>query len=65
MAPGRLRQRDGYEIYDRIDLVGEGAADLLVNTEDNAMMRRVDKPRPENIANAAGQYEIGVPLALP
>ena len=46
MAPGRLRQWDGYEIYDRIDLVGEGATDPLVNTKDNAMMRRIDKPRP-------------------
>jgi hypothetical protein len=34
------------EIYDRIDAVGEAAADLLVNTEDNAMTGRIDKPCP-------------------
>ena len=37
MAPGGVLQRDAREIYDRIDAVGEAAADLLVNTEDNAM----------------------------
>src|ERR1700680_4095530 len=64
MAPGGVLQRDAREIYDRIDAVGEAAADLLVNTEDNAMTRRIDKPCPQNIANAARQYEIVVPLAV-
>jgi hypothetical protein len=63
MAPGGVLQRDAREIYDRIDAVGEAAADLLVNTEDNAMTGRIDKPCPQNIANAARQYEIVVPLA--
>ena len=34
MAPGGVLQGDAREIYDRIDAVGEAAADLLVNTED-------------------------------
>ena len=63
MAPGCVLQRDAREIYDRIDLVGEAATDLLVNTEDNAMTRRIDKPCAQNIANAARQYKIVVPLA--
>ena len=63
MAPGGVLQRDAREIYDRIDSVGKAAADLLVNTEDDAMTGRVDKPRPQDIANAARQYEIVVPLA--
>src|SRR6476660_3488316 len=62
MAPGGVLQRDAREIYDRIDAIGEAAADLLVNAEDNAMTRRIDKPCPQNIANAARQYEIVVPL---
>jgi hypothetical protein len=63
MAPGGVLQRDAREIYDRIYAVGEAAADLLVNTEDNAMTGRIDKPSPQNIANAARQYEIVVPFA--
>ena len=63
MTPGGVLQRDAREIYARIDAVGEAAADLLVNTEDNAMTGRIDKPCPQNIANAARQYEIVVPLA--
>ena len=63
MTPGGVLQRDAREIYDRIDAVGEAAADLLVNTEDNAMTGRIDKPSPQNVANAARQYEIVVPLA--
>ena len=46
MAPGGVLQRDAREIYDRIDAVGEAAAGLLVNTEDNAMTGRIDKPCP-------------------
>jgi hypothetical protein len=65
MAPGGVLQRGAREIYDRIDAVGEAAADLLVNTEDedNAMTGHIDKPCPQNIANAARQYEIVVPFA--
>src|SRR3984957_6711148 len=62
MVPDGALQRDAREIYDRIDAVGEAAADLLVNTEDNAMTGRIDKPCPQNIANAARQYEIVVPF---
>jgi hypothetical protein len=62
MAPGGVLQRDACEIYDRIDAVGEAAADLLVNTEDNAMTGRIDKPCSQNISNAARQYEIVVPF---
>ena len=65
MAPGRVLQRDAHKIYDRLYFVGEVAADLLVNTEDNAMARRIDAPRPQDIANSAPQYKIVVPLALP
>ena len=36
MARGGVLQRDAREIYNRIDAVGEAAADLLVNTEDSA-----------------------------
>jgi hypothetical protein len=35
-----------------------------VNTEDNAMIRCIDEPHPQNIANPARQYEIVVPLAF-
>ena len=64
MAPGGVLQRDAREIYvTEIDAVGEAAADLLVNTEDARMTGRIDKPCPQNIANAARQYEIVVPLA--
>ena len=63
MAPGGVLQRDAREIYDRIDAAGEAAADLLVNAEDNAMTGRIDKPCPQNIANAARQYKIVVPFA--
>ena len=38
MAPGCLLQRDSDEADSRIDFVRETAADLLVNTDDNAMM---------------------------
>ena len=63
MTPGGVLQRDAREIYDRIDAVREAAADLLVNTEDNAMTGRINKPSPQNVANAARQYEIVVPFA--
>ena len=63
MAQGGVLQRDAREIYDRIDAVGEAAANLLVNTEDNAMTGPIDKPCPQNIANAAHQYEIIAPFA--
>jgi hypothetical protein len=46
VVPGCQLQRDRHEIYERIDSVRKTAADLLVNTEDNAMVRCVDKPRP-------------------
>jgi hypothetical protein len=46
MAPGCLLQRNSHEAYSRIDSVREITADLLVNTEDDAMIRRIDKPRP-------------------
>ena len=65
MAPGWMLQWDAREIDDGIDSVREAATDLLVNTEDNVMSRRFDKPHPQNIANAARQYEIVVPLAFP
>ena len=65
MAPGCMLQWDAREIDDRIDSVAEVATDLLVNTEDNAMIRRIDKPRGQNISNPARQYEIVVPLAFP
>jgi hypothetical protein len=60
MAPGGVLQRDAREIYNRIDAVGEAAADLLVNTEDNAMTGRIEKRCPQNIANATRRYEIVV-----
>jgi hypothetical protein len=62
MAPGGVLQRDARR-FSRIDFVREAAADLLVNTEDNAMTGRIDKPCPQNVANAARQYEVVVPLA--
>jgi hypothetical protein len=65
MALGGLFQRDRHEINERIDFVREGSTDLLVNAEDNAMARHIDEPCPQNIANAAAQYKIVVPLALP
>src|SRR3954466_13240302 len=46
MVPGCLLQRAGHEVYNRIDSVRKAATDLLVNTEDNAMRRRIEKPRP-------------------
>ena len=45
MAPGGVLQRDVREIYDRIGAVGEAAADLLVNTEDNAITGRENRGR--------------------
>ena len=64
IAPGCVLQGDGHEVQGRIDAVGELATDLLVNAEDDAMGRRIDKPRRQDIANAASQYKIIVPLAL-
>src|ERR1700730_5935582 len=64
VVPGCPLQRAGDEIYKRIELVRKAATDLLVNNEDNAMIVRFAEPRPENIANAACQYKIVVPLAL-
>ena len=49
MEPRRLLQRDGRELYDRIELFRE-AAPLLVNAEDNKMTRRIGKPRPQYVA---------------
>ena len=63
LPPGCVLQRDVREIDHGIHPVGEVTADLLVNTEDNAMTGRVDKPGCQNIANAAHQDEIVVPLA--
>jgi hypothetical protein len=64
-APCCLLQRNSHKVYKRIDSVREVATDLLVNTEDHAMIRRIDKPRSQNISNPARQYEIVVPLAFP
>ena len=64
VVPGCQPQRTGYEIDKRIDLVRKAATDLLMNAEDNAVGRRIDEPGPENIADAARQYKIVVPLAL-
>jgi hypothetical protein len=65
MAPGCVLQRDAHEIYDRIDSVRKAATDLRVSTEDDAMIRRIDELRSQNIANPTRQYEVVVPLALP
>jgi hypothetical protein len=63
MALGCQLQWYGHEIHKRIDSVREVATDLLVNTEDNAMARGLDEPRSQDIADAARQYKIVVPLA--
>ncbi len=48
MAPGGVLQRDGHEVYGRIDSAREVTTNLLVTTEDSAMTGRVGKPRSEN-----------------
>src|SRR3979490_843771 len=58
-SPQRIR----HEFDEGIDAHGKTPADLLMNTEDDVIVGRIDKPYPENIANAACQYKIVVPFA--
>ncbi|WP_128089406.1 hypothetical protein [Bradyrhizobium viridifuturi] len=60
-----MPQRDVDEIDDPLDLAGKAAADPLVNTEDDPMMRRFRQPDAEDIGYPARQHEIIVPLAYP
>jgi hypothetical protein len=65
MTLGCVLQWDAHQIHDGIESIGEASTDLLVNTKENIVIRRIDKPHPQNIANPALQHEIIVPLALP
>src|SRR5882762_9809460 len=56
-------QRVRHQFDEGIEPRGKAPADLLMNTEDDVMVGRIDKPYPENIANAACQYKIVIPFA--
>src|SRR3981081_2979605 len=58
-SPQRIR----HQFDEGIEPRGKGPADLLMNTEDDVIVGRIDKPYPENIANAACQSKIVVPFA--
>src|SRR3982074_2125974 len=58
-SPQRIR----HQFEEGIEPRGKAPADLLMNTEDDVIVGRIDKPYPENIANAACQYKIVVPFA--
>src|SRR5882757_10231037 len=58
-SPQRIR----HQLDEGIEPCGKAPADLLMNTEDDVIVGRIDKPYPENIANAACQYKIVVPFA--
>jgi len=58
-SPQRIR----HQFDEGIEPRGKAPADLLMNTEDDVIVGRIDKPYPENIANAACQYKIVVPFA--
>src|ERR1700736_6657196 len=58
-SPQRIR----HQLDERIEPRGKTPADLLMNTEDDAIVARIDKPCPKNVANAACQYKIVVPFA--
>src|SRR3982074_3635514 len=51
-------QRSVHQVYGRLDPFRKAATNPLVNTEDNAMSGRIDKPGSENISNAACQHKI-------
>src|SRR5258708_21526601 len=55
-------QRVRHQFDEGIEPRGKAPADLLMNTEDDVMVGRIDKPYPEKIANAAGQYKMVVTL---
>ena len=59
-SPQRIR----HQFDEEIEPCGKAPADLLMNTEDDVIVGRIDKPYPENIANAACQYKIVVPSLL-
>jgi hypothetical protein len=56
-------QRICHQLDERIEPRGKTPADLLMNTENDVIVGRIDKPRPKNVANAACQYKIVVPFA--
>src|SRR5258708_23512368 len=56
-------QRICHQLDEGIEPRGKTPADLLMNSEDDAIVGRIDKPRPKNVANAACQYKIVVPFA--
>ncbi len=58
-SPQRIR----HQLDEGIEPRGKAPADLQMNTEDDMIDGRFDKPYPENIANAACQYKIVVPFA--
>jgi hypothetical protein len=65
VATGRPLQRLGQETQDRGSIIRERAANSLVKTQDDGAGCSIEKARPQNIAHAAPQYEIIVPLAHP
>src|SRR5258708_33182656 len=58
-SPQRIR----HQFDEGIELRGKAPADLLMHTEDDVIVGRIEVPSPENIANAACQYKIVVPFA--
>lgn len=58
-SPQRIR----HQLDEGIEPRGKAPADLQMNTEDDMIDGRFDKPYPENIANAICQYKIVVPFA--
>src|SRR5258708_7529683 len=58
-SPQRIR----HQFDEGIEPRGKAPADLLMNTEHDVIVGRIDKPYPEYIANAACQYKIVVPFA--
>ncbi len=56
-------QQIRHQLDEGIEPRGKAPADLLMNTEDDVIVARIDQPRPKNVANAACQYKIVVPFA--
>jgi hypothetical protein len=53
VAPGCSPQRIRRQFDEGIEPRGKAPADLQMNTEDDVVDGRIDKPRPKNVANAA------------
>jgi hypothetical protein len=58
-SPQKIR----HQLDEGLEPRGKAPADLLMNTENDAIVVRIDKPRPKNVADAAWQHKIVVPFA--